>query len=245
MQPSSKLMSPPKIQGRILISGANRGIGLEFVREYAAAGHRIFACCRQPENCESLHTISKKHPSRLQIVKLDVTDDTSIQTCHEEIIATGEKISLLINNAGIMPGPEELGAINRPTLTKLFDINTIGPLLITQQFRSLLAKSGGAKVVNISSHLGSIKKRNYAGNCGYGASKAALNMITRTLAHDLVSDGIITISLDPGWVRTDLGGATAPLSTLQSVTAMRKFIDRLKTRHNGGFYALNGKRMPW
>lgn len=228
-----------------LITGANRGLGLEMVRQFAKAGFIVYAGYRSGSDTSALTTLAAEQDLSIRPIEIDVSNPDSISAACRTLQQGTDSLELLINNAAIMPVEDHLGFIDPETARQLLSTNSLGPLLVIQSFVPLLAAARQARVINISSHLGSIKNKRTATNLLYAASKAALNMITRSSSRELLDQGIIAISLNPGWVRTDLGGNDAPLSVQESVEAMRRFILKVKPRHHGGFFQRNGRRIPW
>jgi NAD(P)-dependent dehydrogenase (short-subunit alcohol dehydrogenase family) len=236
---------------RVLITGANRGLGLEFTRQYLERDAHVFAGCRQPAAAISLHTLQARYPQRLSIVPLDVADADAIAKAHDVVHSQTERIDILINNAGIYSSRgsdeplERLGTFSFEDALTVLRVNAVAPLLVAQQFLGLLRASRGAKLINISSGYGSVSANTGGFPYYYGASKAALNMFMRSLAADAKRWGIITVLLDPGWVSTDMGGPGAPLTPKKVVTAMLRLIDTLTPRHNGRFLTWQGDEQDW
>ncbi|MBZ0299767.1 MAG: SDR family oxidoreductase [Anaerolineae bacterium] len=233
---------------RILITGSNRGIGLELARQYAARGAQVFATCRDPQSADQLHALAQAHADRVHLVALDTGHPESIAEAASTIHAQTDGLDVLINNAAINPRDDRLRAFGQLEPDPILDVlrvNSIGPVLVTQAFADLLRRGNSARVVNISSGAGSLEQQ--ANGCGYTyhASKAALNMFTRCLAGTLQADGIITIVLNPGWVKTDMGGPNATLEAEQSIRGILDVIDRLTIDDNGAFCQWDGKRLPW
>lgn len=230
---------------KALITGANRGLGLEFVRQLATRGDIIFATCRAPDAADLLRCLQEEFPDLISITALDVTDKRSIAESHKHISAQSKTLDLLINNAGIDIDDGRLGVFNPETIQEILNVNTIGPLLTTQQYLDMLQKGDQPTIVNISSRWGSIASLETPGPYTYSASKAALNMYTRCLSHDLQELGIIVVALSPGWVITDMGGPNANITPQNSINAMLQFIDALSLEHSGGFYDYTGLQVPW
>jgi NAD(P)-dependent dehydrogenase (short-subunit alcohol dehydrogenase family) len=220
----------------VLITGAARGLGLDFVKQYAAKGWKIHACARAPEALKQVK--GDIHPHTLE-----VTDYAAVKALAGEL--KGEAIDVLICNAGIS-GKEAtvLGAIDPVVWRETFEVNALAPLMMAEAFADHVAASKDRKLVAISSRLGSITFANN-GRYSYRASKAALNMEWKGLSVDLASRGLICVVLHPGWVQTDMGGATATLTIEQSVPAMVKVIDGLKPADNGRFLNYDGTELPW
>ena len=229
----------------ILITGANRGLGLELTRQTLNEGERLFATCRRPEEAHDLHSMADEHPDRLSILPLDVMDEASIASAKEMVRTQTDHLDLLINNAGVNPPGERLGDLEAETLLHTFHVNAVGPMMVTQQFLDLLRAGERSKIVNISSQMGSLIQKKSGGSYSYCTSKAALNMLTRALAFDLRSEGIIVVAMHPGWVRTDMGGSHAPLSPAKSVSGMLRVIDRLRPADTGRFLTWRGRKHPW
>lgn len=235
----------------ILITGANRGLGLEFTRQYLERGAHVFAGCRRPAEARALRTWQAKYPQRLSIVALDVGDADAIQTSHNLVHSQTESIDILVNNAGIYSSHgsdeplERLGKLSFDDALTVLRVNAVAPLLVAQQFLGLLRASRGAKLINISSGYGSVSANTGGFPYYYSASKAALNMFMRSLAADAKRWGITTVLLDPGWVSTDMGGPGAPLAPEKAVGAMLRLIDALTPRHNGRFLTWQGDEQDW
>ena len=220
----------------VLITGAARGLGLEFTRQYAAKGWRVHACARKPEALAGLK--GDIHPH-----KLEVTDHKAVKALAAELAAGA--IDVLICNAGVAGrAAGTLGQIDASAWRETFEVNTLAPLVMAEAFVPHVARSAGKKLVAISSVLGSITNSN-GGMYAYRASKAALNMEWRSLSLDTAGQGLICVALHPGWVQTDMGGSGAPLTIAQSVPSMVKVIDGLKPGDNGRFISYDGSGIPW
>ena len=227
---------------QLLITGANRGIGLEFVRQYSAAGFRVFACCREPHNAAALASLAASSEERISLHRLDVSDFGQIEQLASDL--HGQAIDLLINNAGIYPNGA-LGSLDYNAWHKAFLINTMTPTKMVECFLEHIAASRLRKIATLSSKMGSIADNGSGGSTLYRSSKAALNMVMKNLAIELKPQGIATCTLHPGWVKTDMGGANALITAEQSVAGMRKVIDRLSTDNSGRFIAYDGQEIPW
>jgi NAD(P)-dependent dehydrogenase (short-subunit alcohol dehydrogenase family) len=228
-----------------LITGANRGIGLEFTRQYAGDGWRILACVRRPEQSDALNALGAQHPEQISVHRLDVADDSAIDQLASSL--AGQPIDLLINNAGVYTDPKG-GALNHDgheAWTRAFLINTMATLKMVRAFRSHIVRSDQKTVVTISSKMGSIAENDSGGSYMYRSSKAAVNMVVKTLAIDLKAVGVIAVVLHPGWVKTEMGGPHALISSMQSVSGMREVINRLTMNDSGKFIAYDGKEVPW
>jgi NAD(P)-dependent dehydrogenase (short-subunit alcohol dehydrogenase family) len=236
---------------RILITGANRGLGLEFARQYLERGAQVFAGCRRPTAAQQLHSLQAAHPQHLSLLALDVADPDSIRAAHAAVRAQVEALDLLINCAGIYSSrgseapAERLGALTFEEALTVVRVNAVAPLMVAQQFLDLLRAGRQAKIVSLSSGYGSVSANVGGFPYYYSASKAALNMFMRSLAAEAKRWGIVTVLLDPGWVRTDMGGPHAPLTPAQSVRGIIRLIDALGPQHNGGFYSWQGQERAW
>lgn len=223
----------------VLITGANRGIGLEFARQYAADGWRVFATCRDPDAAGELRAVS----GDISVHRLNVIDAGQIAALAGEL--AGEAIDLLINNAGISGrGGSAFGRIDYGVWEDTMRVNALAPALVTEAFAPHLERGDRKCVVAISSRLGSISEMG-GGYLIYGTSKAALNAAMKTLAADLRGRGITVAVLHPGWVATDMGGAGAPVSAEASVAAMRGIIAGLGPSDSGRFFDYGGDEIPW
>jgi len=228
---------------QVLISGASRGLGLEMTRQLLVRGDRVAAACRHPGRALALTRLAGEHPGRLHVLPLDLTEPRSIAEVAREIAALDLDIDLLVNNAGVLIEGERFGAIESKSLRESFSVNAEGALLLTQALNAQLAD--GAKVVNLSSTLGSISRTDSLYSPSYSISKAALNMATRLLSIALAERGIIVVALSPGWVQTDMGGSGATLKPDVSIASMLRVIDHLKVSDNGRFLSQNGETIPW
>ena len=231
---------------RSLVTGANRGLGLEFVRQLLARGDRVVATCRHPGKATALNTLAGEHPGRLHVLPLDVADPRAIAELQRELLLLaddGDRLDLLVNGAGVLHSGERFGSVSAVNLDDSFRTNAMGPFLLTQALATRLAD--GARVANITSQLGSIANTTRFGTPSYDISKAAQNMATALLAAALRERGIVVIALHPGWVQTDMGGAGATVTPEQSVTGLLRVIDGLKPSDSGRFLDWRGESLPW
>jgi NAD(P)-dependent dehydrogenase (short-subunit alcohol dehydrogenase family) len=228
---------------RTVVTGANRGIGLEFTRQLLARGDHVEAGAREPSSATALTQLAATSGGRLRVHALDVAADESVRDFARKV--GPRPIDLLINNAGIMGQRDAaLADLDPDSVLRTFSVNTVGPLRVTQALLAPL-RAGKAKVVNLTSTLGSIADNRSGGTTDYRLSKAALNMLTRNLAHELAQDGVLVVAIHPGWVRTDMGGTRAPLAVDASVHALLAVIDRLRPEDSGGFFNQRGDRFPY
>ena len=227
-----------------LVTGANRGLGLEFCRQLLAAGWRVSACCREPRRADALVALHEGAAGRLQIEALDVAAAAQIATLAERLAPRGH-LDLLVNNAGVLVSGERFGTLRAEDLARSFAINASAPLLLTQALAPLLARGHAAKVLCVTSQLGSIAQAREFRTVSYAVSKAALNMGVRRLAAELGARGITVVAMHPGWVRTDMGGVAAPLQPPDAVRGMLAVLERLTPAQGGRFYAHDGSELPW
>jgi NAD(P)-dependent dehydrogenase (short-subunit alcohol dehydrogenase family) len=230
---------------RVLITGANRGIGLELSTQYATRGDRVFAGCRFPEKTGNLEELAARFPGQVNILPLDVTAARGIEDCAGLVQAETDGLDILINNAAINMGDERLSDVKAEALLKTFLVNAVGAVLVSQKFVPILKNGVNPKLVNISSEAGSISHMRQFRGYGYYASKSAMNMFSRSLAFDPEMEGVIVIALHPGWVRTDMGGINAHLSPAESALGIMKVIDGLTPVSNGRFFTWDGREYPW
>lgn len=221
----------------VLITGANRGIGLELARQFSEAGWRVVGTARKPATATELAATGA------DVMQLDVTDQSSVDRLARDL--AGRPVDVLINNAGIQPLMWTLADIDFDDFERALNVNTIGPVRVSRALLPNLRAGTGRKVVNITTNLSSIAGNTEGGFYGYRESKAALNMFTRSLAAELGGQGFICIVLHPGWVRTDLGGPDAPLDVRESVRGMRSVIEKLSADDNGTFRTYAGEQLAW
>ena len=216
----------------VLVTGANRGIGLEFARQYAAGGWRVIACCRHQAKAADLKLLADGSDGRVSVHALDVTDHKAVDALAREL--KKESLDLLINNAGTYgPDDQSIGKMDYAGWAETMAVNVMAPLKMTQAFLGQLEKGQQKKIVAMSSIMGSIRDSPPVGNYVYRSSKAALNMTVRSLSIDLRARNLITLAMHPGWVRTRMGGEGAPLAPEQSVTSMRRVIAGLTMADSG------------
>ncbi len=226
-----------------LITGANRGIGLAFARQYAADGWQVLACTRQKS--DALNSLAADYPGQVQVLTLDVTDHEQIEAL--SLSLADAAIDLLINNAGIYSDSDAkgFGHTDYDEWANVFRINTMAPLKMAESFAAQLSRSSLKTLVTLSSIMGSISETSSGGNYLYRSSKAAVNMVVKTLAIDLKTQGVTAIAFHPGWVQTDMGGQNAAITTTQSIAGMRQVISTLTLSDSGKFLDYNGHEIPW
>jgi NAD(P)-dependent dehydrogenase (short-subunit alcohol dehydrogenase family) len=228
----------------ILITGANRGLGFEFASQYLADGWRVFAACRNPAAASKLRRLAEDTAGMLKIVAMDVTDSESIRNAAAQLKDVA--MDVLINSAGIAGASgQHTGNVDYESWAQVFTVNTMGPLRVLESFSDHIARSKRRLVITITSGMGSLADNTSGGSIAYRSSKAAVNMVMRSAAINLAPRGVACVLLNPGWVRTDMGGAKAPLSPQESVTAMRRLIDTFGPNQTGKFYNYDGREYPW
>jgi NAD(P)-dependent dehydrogenase (short-subunit alcohol dehydrogenase family) len=237
----------------VLVTGAGRGLGLEFVRQYSADGWTVLACVRDPAKSSELTTLAAGAAGRIEILPLDVGDFATIDALAEQ--TAGRPIDVLINNAGTMGARSfareglavgKFGASNFDEWAEIFRINTFAPMKMAEAFVDHLARGEQKKFVSLTSVLSSIAQNNLGGLYAYRASKAALNAMTRSLAVDLQRKfAVSAIVVHPGWARTDMGGERADIDATTSVSGIRQVIAGLDKSRAGRFWMYDGTELPW
>lgn len=232
---------------RILVTGTNRGLGLELFRQYAINGDFVIGTCRDQAAAVELRELQSLAPERLHILPFEASNPQECTRLAEQVAQITPSLDLLINNSGVFPR-NDFHSVSAEEMVLAFRVNCLAPFLLTRGLAPLLSRSEAPVVVNISSLLGSVSLG--ATNEGwpeyaYGSSKAALNRVTRQLAKDLRKEGITVVAQNPGWVRTDMGGRNAPLSVQQSISAMRQVFQGLTLADSGRIVDLDGSDAPF
>ena len=225
----------------VLITGASRGIGLEFAKQYSEEGADVIACCRTPDKAEALQALAKAR--RIQVLPLDVTNPKSVEALQRTL--AGRPIDILINNAGVSgPRHEPKGSIDVAGWVDTFTTNSVAPMLVSQALHDNLKAGKLKKLVTITSMMGSISGHG-GGAYAYRASKAAVNSVMHGLSKEWAKDGIVVGIFHPGWVKTDMGGASAPVTPNASVRGLRGQIARLGKANSGHYLDYNGQEIAW
>lgn len=228
---------------RLLITGANRGIGLELVRERLRRGDRVIACARDPDAAGALRGLQAEHPQRLKVERLNVADAVSLfDLCG----ALGDTpVDVLVNNAGII-GPQRQSTLDMDYdgWAETFAVNTMGPLRVTQAVLPNLRRSENARVLIVSSQMGSMAS-SHSDRLAYRTSKAAVNKVAQALALDFAPMGMAVAAVHPGWVRTQMGGSAAPLAPVESARGLSQIIDTLDRSRTGRFLDVDGTELRW
>ena len=226
---------------QVLITGANRGLGLEFTKQYAADGWSVLACCRHPQSAMQLQALAQTHPN-IKIFSLDVADFSQIDALALQL--KDSAIDLLINNAGVYPS-SSFGDVDYDQWAQGFKINSMAPLKMAEAFVQQITRSQLKKIATITSKMGSIDDNTSGESYSYRSSKCAVNMVMKSLSIDVKPYGISTITLHPGWVQTDMGGVNGLINAQTSVTGLRKQIAALSLDNTGKFMAYDGKAINW
>lgn len=228
----------------IVITGANRGIGLRLVQSYIEKGHRVFAACRSPETATELATLAESFDGRLSVHPLDVTNEQQITAFAAVLKDT--PVDVLINNAGVYAHKGlGFGQLDVADWLRCMHVNSIAPVMIAQALIDSIAASERRLIATVTSKMGSIADNTSGGSYAYRSSKTALNSAMKSLAIDLHDRGISVIVLHPGWVRTDMGGPQGQITVDESVTQLRRIIDRSGPAQSGKFFDRDGSEIPW
>jgi len=228
----------------LLITGANRGLGLEFCKQYAAEGWQVLACCRMPQAATELKSLAERYP-HVSILALDVANFVQIEQLATQLHDTC--IDVLINNAGVYGDSHEwgFGRLDYQAWTKTLAVNVQAPVKMAEAFLPHLKRGDKKLLIAISSLMGSIADNSSGGSIIYRSSKAALNAAMKSIAIDLKEQAVGVLVFHPGWVKTDMGGANAPLEAVQSVAGMRQAISAFSLDQSGSFVKYDGTPLPW
>ena len=228
----------------VLLTGANRGLGLEFVRQYAEDGWKVLAACRSPSAAKKLQELASRQPERIRILAIDVMDAASVKDAAGTL--RGEPIDLLLNNAGVgSPPGQKIGSLDYAAWARVLDANVLGPARMVEAFVDNVAQGRDRRIVTVTSLMGSIADNSSGGAYAYRSSKAAVNAAMKSFSIDLAPRGFTCVVVHPGWVRTDMGGAGGKLSPDESVGSLRGLIASLKPKDSGKFFNVDGKELPW
>ncbi|HEX3773360.1 MAG TPA: SDR family oxidoreductase [Polyangiaceae bacterium] len=235
----------------ILVTGANRGIGLALTRRLLELGHRVFAGVREPAKANALRDLPSAELARLEVVGLELNSNQSVQSALGEVRSRTPELDVVVNMAGVSPHPHDarLDTVDLDTVTNTFLTNVIGPLRVAQAFAPLLRAAATperpARLVNVSSGVASMKGKDNGIFYAYGVSKTALNMLSLTESFDLRDENVCVIALDPGWVRTDLGGPNAHLAPEESARPCADLILSLTMASSGKFLHYSGAEIAF
>jgi len=228
---------------RAVVTGANRGIGLELVHQLLERGDSVAAAVRSPDKATDLVALAARFSSLLHVGRCDVAQDASVRSFAAGL---GEApVDLLVNNAGVLGKMQALADVDLDDMLRAYSVNALGAMRVTRALLPLLRKSQAPRAVHVSSDMGAIGRNVDGGAYAYRMSKAALNMASKSMAIDLAVDGIVSVVLNPGWVQTAMGGERAPVRVEDSVAGMLRIIERLTAADSGAFYDLSGAVIPW
>ena len=221
----------------IMITGASRGLGLEFARQFYSEECRVIATCRNPKKANELNAIGD-----IDVHSLDVTDDKSVANLADKL--RGENIDILINNAGVIGQRDGFGRLDYDIWAETMDTNVFGPMRVAEAFRDNVMNSKKKQMIFITSRMGSITEA-VPNAYVYRSSKAALNMAVKCLSVELEQQGLIAVLFHPGHVQTDMGGQAAPVTPQKSIEGMKNQIVALTHDDNGRFLSYDGHQIPW
>lgn len=225
----------------VVITGANRGIGLELTRRFAANGNIVYAGCRAPEQAEDLFKLAET--SHVHICTLDVTTAKNVEALSARL--DGQTVDILINNAGVMGGDHQsVSDMDYDAWRQTLEVNTLAPFRLATALRPNLSKADRPRIATISSQMGSLSRKS-RGAFAYRSSKAAVNKTMQVLAAEFEQDGIIVCPIHPGWVRTDMGGPAAEISVQESADGLFNLISGLRMEQSGRFWTWNGAEHAW
>jgi NAD(P)-dependent dehydrogenase (short-subunit alcohol dehydrogenase family) len=230
---------------RVLVTGANRGLGLELTRQLLARGDRVFAACRRPGQAHELTKLAAAHPGRLGVLPFDAAKAGSATALLSEIGLVADALDLVVANAGMLRSGERFGELDADVLVETFAVNCAAKVLLAQAAATLLGRGNAARFVAISSDMGSIARRTSFHSPSYCISKTALNMAVKLLSLELGPRGITAFCLHPGWVKTDMGGAGAEITPAESVAGLLRVIDTATPDQAGRFFDWRGHEVPW
>jgi len=227
----------------LLITGANRGIGLELCKQYLEQDWRIYAACRNPDKAKELRGLADNN-DLLSVHALDVTNEEQLAALKTEL--KGKSVDVLLNNAGVYGlGASEFGKTDEEAWDEAVAVNLLAPMKMMEEFVENVSRSNKKIIASISSKMGSISDNTSGGSYAYRATKAALNAVMVSAAHDLKHLDITSLILHPGWVRTDMGGPNGELSVEQSAQKLRKILDNCTIEDSGCFFDIDGSIIPW
>ncbi len=232
------------MENTILITGTSRGIGLALTRQLLALGHRVIATARHPEQSEALTQLQNKYSDSLRLEVLDVISDDSVTHLAQRLQETDTVLDVVINNAGIFHEAElPLEEASLERMREVLDVNALSPVRVTRALLPLMKHAAFPIVANVSSEIGSLAENSMHTGYGYCMSKAALNMFTTMLARS--HPEVTCISLHPGWVKTDMGGAAAPIERDDSAAGLCAVLEKLSPEDTGRFFDFTGRELPW
>ncbi len=227
----------------LFITGANRGLGLEFAKQFLDLGWEVLATARNPEKSQDLQELAKEKGDQISLLQLDLRDFQKIESLAQKL--EGKKIDLLLSNGAVYGGKQAFGDMDYENWKEVFVVNTMAPLKLAEAFLPHVERGEKKWMVFVTSKMGSIADNQSGGNYIYRSTKAALNMVCKSLSIDLKPKGITAIVIHPGWVKTDMGGEHAPLTPKESISGMIQVIQNLSIEKTGRFYNYDGTQLPW
>lgn len=228
----------------ILITGCNRGLGLQMVKQSVKNGWRVYACCRDPAKANELIKVASLTPGQVSVHVLDIADTAQIQALAYEL--RNSSIDWLINNAGVYGSMNnQLGQTDELDWLKTFQINCIGPMKMIESFVGNLESGSEKKIATLTSKMASMEDNTSGGSYIYRSSKAALNAVIKSTSIDLKEKNIISLAMHPGWVRTDMGGPNGEIDVHESVVNMFATIEAATLNESGLFYDIDSTVIPW
>jgi len=230
---------------QVLITGANRGIGLALTQQLLHRGFQVYATSRNPAQATALQELQQAYPDLLTLIALDVTQEASIQQAASQLRSHTRTLDWLINNAGVLYRGESITTLSSHQMNHTFQVNAIGPMLTTRYFLPFLQQSPHPIIAQISSIMGSHAYLTDNGYYSYRGSKAALNMMSRVLAHEVRPLGITVLLIHPGWVRTQMGGKEAPVLPEESAQGIIRLLNQATLKDSGRFFDWQGKELSW
>jgi NAD(P)-dependent dehydrogenase (short-subunit alcohol dehydrogenase family) len=228
-----------------VVTGSNRGIGLEMARQLVERGFFVYAGCRNPQKADALNQLASSTKNIL-VLPLDVASESDITHFARSVEKATPSLEMLVNNAGILPDEPNLAAVTQEKMTEAFVINSVAPMLMIQKLRPLLEKGKG-KILNVSSGWASMQTGETMGgnSYSYAGSKAALNRLGRSVAIELKPSGVGVYSFEPGWVKTDMAKGGGHYTPQEAVGNVLKVLDGLSLKDSGGYFNWKGERHPW
>jgi NAD(P)-dependent dehydrogenase (short-subunit alcohol dehydrogenase family) len=236
----------------VLVTGAARGLGLEFVRQYAAGGWRVLACVRDVAKATELDRIVRESPASVSAHRVDVADGALVAALAAQL--HDQPIDVLLNNAGTMGAQsfathgvavQRFGNSDFADWEQVFRVNVLGPMRMAEAFVEHVAASERKVIATLTSIVGSVASNRSGGMYAYRSAKAAANAVMKSMALDLAPRGIVAVPIHPGWAKTDMGGANAPVAPAESVAGVRRVIDGLTPERAGRFWQYDGTELPW
>jgi NAD(P)-dependent dehydrogenase (short-subunit alcohol dehydrogenase family) len=228
----------------LLITGANRGIGLALSKHYLSRGWEVHSCCRNPKKASALNDLAQQYKDMLTVHALEVTNEKQIDALKETL--HNKPVDILLNNAGVHAlGASQFGKTDKDAWDEAVAVNLVAPMKMMEYFVENVSISDKKIIASMSSKMGSMDDNGSGGAYAYRATKAALNAVMVSAAHDLRHLGITALILHPGWVRTDMGGPHGEISVEESALMLSKILDNCTIENSGTFFDIDGSVIPW